>query len=247
MHTVEMIKAENLRQGYGKKIIIDSLDLTIGPGVTALVGPNGAGKTTLLRTLVTELSPKGGTVSIAGEPVTGKASIRRARTHIGFLPQNFTADPAFTVADLIRYAAWLRETDVSEQAVSKALAAVDLTDSARTKIRALSGGMRQRAAIACTIVGDPAILVFDEPTVGLDPAQRVYFREVLDQQRERTVLLSTHLIEDVVASADRVVVVDHGEVRFDGAPAALADLAPTTHTQGISRAELGFLTLLERK
>lgn len=232
------LKAEGLCQGYGKRSVVDSLDIGFRAGITALLGPNGAGKTTLMRTLVTDLKPKGGRLVVAGSPAEGRKGIAEARRRIGFLPQGFAADPSFTVRDLVAYAAWLRRGGD----VDAAIGFVGLSEKADVKIGKLSGGMKQRAAIAATIVGDPEILIFDEPTVGLDPAQRIAFRDLLAGLRDRTVILSTHLVEDVAALADRVVVLAEGKVRFDGTPGELG--AGSESTESRSALENGYLRVL---
>ena len=235
-------------QGYGKHVVLDNLSVEFGTGVTALVGPNGAGKSTLLRTLVTDLAPRSGSVVYGETLIVGRRAVRDARRMIGFLPQGFTADPSFSVTDLVRYAAWLREADTSNTSVAAALAAVGLMDQARSKIKSLSGGMKQRVAIAATIVGAPPVLVFDEPTVGLDPEQRIYFREVLSQFSGHIVILSTHLIEDVVLAAGRVVILASGKVVFDGSPvelAGLAEVVPGGVGAGASAAERGYLAVVQ--
>lgn len=239
------IRLDHVRQGYRNRTVLDDFSLKVGSGVTAILGPNGAGKTTLLRTMVTDLPPRAGSVTFGNITVSGRKETREARRRIGFLPQDFTADPAFTVIDLVRYAAWLRETERDED-VDEAITAVGLTDQATTKIRRLSGGMKQRAAIAAAIVGWPPVLVFDEPTVGLDPAQRVYFRKVLETLRDHCVILSTHLIEDVVTSADRVVVINNGLTVFDGSPGELAASAPDEERGSTSAAEWGYLSVIAR-
>ncbi len=235
-------------QGYGKRIVLDNLSIEFDEGVTALVGPNGAGKSTLLRTLATDFIPRSGTVTYGDVPIVGRRAVRKARRMIGFLPQGFTADPSFTVMDLVRYAAWLREADTSDSSTSAAIASVGLTGQERSKIKSLSGGMKQRAAIAATIVGAPPVLVFDEPTVGLDPEQRIYFREVLSQFSDHVVILSTHLIEDVVLAAGRVAILASGKIIFDGRPEELAELAkaaPEGSDTGTSEAERGYLAVIQ--
>ncbi len=221
---------EGIRQGYRGRLVIDGLDLTLKRGVTALVGPNGAGKSTLLNTVTTVLPPLGGRLVIKDVVVCGGRSIRQARRHIGFLPQDFGADPHFTVRDFVTYLGWLRELPAREldAAVTRAITAVGLEDRARTRVRKLSGGMRQRAGIAGAIVGDPAVIVLDEPTVGLDPQQRIGFRDVLRGLSDRCVLLSTHLIEDVAAVADRVILMNAGRVRFDGSVEELRERGART-------------------
>ncbi|MFV2011270.1 MULTISPECIES: ATP-binding cassette domain-containing protein [unclassified Micromonospora] len=199
------------------------MSLTLESGVTALLGPNGAGKTTLLRTLATIMPPQYGSLRIGGVEVVDERSARRIRDDIGYLPQAFGFDPQMSVSDFVTYAAWMRGVPPSRRrgAVDEALEMVDLVDRRRDKMRKLSGGMRQRAGIAWAVVGRPGVVLLDEPTVGLDPRQRLQFRKIISGLADAVVVLSTHLIDDVAAIADRVVVMHGGVARFDGSIAEL--------------------------
>lgn len=238
------VQVLSLVQGYGRRLVFDGIDLALGPGITALVGPNGAGKSTLLATIATVLPPKGGELRITGTTVRSRRSVRAARAQMGYLPQGFGADPDFTVRDFVCYVGWLRELPRKEisAAAARAIDAVELTDRAGSRFRSLSGGLRQRAGIAAAIVGEPSIIILDEPTVGLDPAQRLGFRALLRSLAGSAVVLSTHLIEDVSAVADRIVLLDEGEFRFDGTVAELR-----RHATGAGHAsdlESGYIAML---
>ncbi|WP_409074658.1 ATP-binding cassette domain-containing protein [Micromonospora chalcea] len=226
-------------QGYGGRTIIEGLSATLRPGVTALLGPNGAGKTTLIRTLATILPPRSGEIHFDDLRVVNERTARIARSRIGYLPQDFGYDPQMTVTDFVSYAAWLRDVKRRDrqQAVERALNLVDLGDARRMKMRKLSGGMRRRAGIAWAIVGDPPLALLDEPTVGLDPRQRLHFRKVIGSLDRTAVLLSTHLIDDVGAVCDRVIVLNNGAVRFEG---SVSDL------EALSRDDLPGHSALER-
>jgi ABC-2 type transport system ATP-binding protein len=223
------IEIHALTKRYGRATAIDGVDLTIGNGVVGLLGPNGAGKTTLLRILATSLAPTSGSVNVLGHDpgsVTGRLAIRRA---LGYVPQEVGLYETFSVFDFVDYIAILKE-HVDRRArraeVRRVIDAVDLGDVASKRIRSLSGGMRRRVALAQSLLGDPQLLVLDEPTVGLDPEQRLRFRQIVSQHADRRcVVLSTHMTEDVEALCDRVVVMDRGKVVFDGTPASLAALA----------------------
>ncbi|MEU5630902.1 ABC transporter ATP-binding protein [Streptomyces rishiriensis] len=219
------VTAADLSLRFGGTRALDGVSLRLGHGVTGLLGPNGAGKTTLLRVLATAVPPDGGRVTALGhDPGTASGRLALRRT-LGYLPQNPGFHPDFTAFDFVDYVAILKElTDRAARLreVRRVLEAVNLSDVRGKRLKRLSGGMRQRVALAAALVGDPGFLVLDEPTVGLDPEQRMHFRELIAQAGEgRTVLLSTHQTEDVAMLCHRVVVLDRGRVRFEGAPAEL--------------------------
>ncbi|MED7931584.1 ABC transporter ATP-binding protein [Nonomuraea sp. LP-02] len=224
-----MIQIKHLTKTYGAKRALDGLDLTLGAGVTGLLGPNGAGKTTLLRCLATTLAPDGGTVRAFGLDPADRVQRTALRRRLGYLPQNPGAYPHFTAFDLVDYVAILKELTDREHRhaeVRRVLAEVNLTDQARTKVRKLSGGMRQRLALAQALLGRPDLLILDEPTVGLDPEQRMAFRALVSRLGESSVVvLSTHQTEDVAALCERVVVMRDGRAVFDGTPGELAAVA----------------------
>ncbi|MER7536022.1 ATP-binding cassette domain-containing protein [Streptomyces sp. NPDC097704] len=247
MASVPVARLAALTQGYGGRRIIEDLNLSIQPGVTGLLGPNGAGKTTLFRTLATITPPQSGELELFGKPVKSEREARQVRRRIGYLPQDFGYYPAFSIIDFVRYCAWLREVPSKEAgpAADRALAAVGLTDRARDRMKTLSGGMLRRAGIAAAIVGSPSLLLLDEPTVGLDPAQRLDFRSLI-RDLARTgaaVVLSTHLVEDVGAACDTVLVLSQGQVVHSGTPQQLADQATPT-APGDSPLERGYMAVL---
>jgi len=216
---------ENLSHSYGSVRALDGINITIGPGITGLLGPNGAGKTTTLRILATLLPPTSGTARLDGWSTSHDRERVEIRRRLGYLPQDLGLYPRFTVFEFVDYLAMLKELHDPRQRhrrVREALEAVDLQDVAGRKIRTLSGGIRRRVGIAQAIVADPQLLLLDEPTGGLDPEQRVRFRQLVGRLGEhRTILLSTHLVEDVSAICTSVVVLWHGRVLFQGAPAEL--------------------------
>ncbi|MFJ2788431.1 ATP-binding cassette domain-containing protein [Streptomyces sp. NPDC093249] len=236
-----------LTQGYGGRRVIEDLDLSIQPGVTGLLGPNGAGKTTLFRTLATIAPPQNGVLELFGDSVTSERHVREVRRRIGYLPQDFGYYPAFSIADFVRYCAWLREvpSEKAGRATAEALASVGLADRARDRMKSLSGGMLRRAGIAAAIVGSPSLLLLDEPTVGLDPAQRLDFRGLIRSLAAAgaAVVLSTHLVEDVGAACDTVLVLSDGRVVHSGTPQQLAERATPT-APGDSPLERGYMAVL---
>ncbi|MFI2757457.1 ATP-binding cassette domain-containing protein [Streptomyces echinatus] len=212
---------------YGATVALDDVSLAFPAGVTGLLGPNGAGKSTLLSLLSTARTPRSGTVALLGEQASGRARTERLRRRIGVLPQSFGFYPRFTVLEFTEYAAWLRKVPAAqrrERAV-EALRLVQMNQHADRRMGALSGGMLRRVGIAQTMVNEPSLVLLDEPTVGLDPAQRVGFRSLIRQLGERcAVVMSTHLAEDVAHVCDRVAVLLAGTVRFTGTVAELCAL-----------------------
>ena len=231
---------------YGRKQALSDVSLSFGNGVFGLLGPNGAGKTTLMNIVTTLSRPSSGSVRIAGANVLTNSGRRRARSRIGYLPQSFELMNASSLLRNVRYAAWARGLSwkASCDAAVWALEQVELSGEARRPVRSLSGGMRQRAGIACAIVARPDVLVLDEPTVGLDPVQRIEVRKFLDAYADsHTVLVSTHLVEDLAAIADRVLVLDHGRLLLDGRMDDLAALADSEDSMA-SPWESGYRRLL---
>ncbi|MFC8520397.1 ABC transporter ATP-binding protein [Streptomyces sp. NPDC057257] len=219
------VSASGLSLRYGATRALDDVSLRLTPGVTGLLGPNGAGKTTLLRVLATAVPADGGAFTVLGQDPGTAAGRQEVRRRLGYLPQTPGFHPDFTAFEFVDYVAILKElTDrgARHREVRRVLDQVDLSEVRGKRIRKLSGGMRQRVALAAALVGDPGFLVLDEPTVGLDPEQRMRFRELIAQAGEgRTVLLSTHQTEDVAMLCHRVLVMAGGAIRFDGTPAEL--------------------------
>jgi len=219
------IVVHEVRKRFGRTTALDGLSLDIGAGVTGLLGPNGAGKTTLLRILATVLAPDGGEVRVLGHDPQDAKERLEIRRRLGYLPQEVGAYNGFSVREFVDYIAVLKEhrsRRVRRAEVDRVIELVDLTDQAYTRVKALSGGMRRRLGLATALLGDPELLVLDEPAVGLDPHQRLRFRELVSADPSRTVLLSTHQTDDVAALCREVVVVNSGQVLFRGTPGDLA-------------------------
>ncbi|MGW1162127.1 ABC transporter ATP-binding protein [Streptomyces sp. NPDC002519] len=225
MTTAPTVSAVGLTVRYGGTAALDDVSLRLHEGVTGLLGPNGAGKTTLLRVLATAVPADRGAFTVLGHDPGTAAGRQEVRRRLGYLPQSPGFHPDFTAFAFVDYVAILKEmTDRAgrHREVRRVLETVDLSEVRGRRIRRLSGGMRQRVALAAALVGDPGLLLLDEPTVGLDPEQRMRFREVIAQAGEgRTVLLSTHQTEDVAMLCHRVVVLARGRIRFEGTPAEL--------------------------
>ncbi|MEW1644234.1 ABC transporter ATP-binding protein [Streptomyces sp. NPDC091219] len=241
------IRASGLKVRAGRKrMAVDGLDLSLGTGVHGVLGPNGAGKTTLIRALATVLRPAGGTLELLGQSAGGVGEHRALRRRIGYLPQEFGYYKRFTVREFVEYMAWLKEVPKADipGAVQRAVERVGLADRADDRMKSLSGGMVRRVGIAQAIVNDPAILLLDEPTAGLDPAQRLRFRELLQEVGADTcVVVSTHLVEDVAAACSDVVLFAEGRLVFQGSPGELAAAGGPEHA-GDSPLERGYSALL---
>ncbi|GGY28348.1 ABC transporter ATP-binding protein [Streptomyces djakartensis] len=219
------VSASGIGLRYGGTRALDDVSLRLTTGVTGLLGPNGAGKTTLLRVLATALPADRGSFTVLGhDPGTARGR-QEVRRRLGYLPQTPGFHPDFTAFEFVDYVAILKEMTgraARHREVRRVLDEVGLAEVRGKRIRKLSGGMRQRVALGAALVGDPGFLVLDEPTVGLDPEQRMRFRELIAGAGEgRTVLLSTHQTEDVAMLCHRVLVMAGGRVRFEGTPAEL--------------------------
>jgi ABC-type multidrug transport system ATPase subunit len=213
---IEMV---GLTRRFGRTEAVAGVDLQAGPGVFGLLGPNGAGKTSLLRMLATVIPPSSGQLRLLGRDPAMSADRRAIRRKLGYLPQNLGYYPGFTVLEFVEYFALLKEVPPAQvpMAVAAAVERVDLGDKGRAKLRTLSGGMLRRVGIAQAIVNEPELLLLDEPTAGLDPEQRVSFRELLrDLGKGATVIVSTHLVEDVGAACSEVGLMHQGKLVFLG-------------------------------
>ena len=223
------VRVHEVTKTFGRTRALDGVTFTSGPGVTGLLGPNGAGKTTLLRMLATVLATDGGRIQLLGRNPQDASDRLEIRRRLGYLPQEPGFHRGFTVFEFVDYVAILKElTDrrARHDEVRRVIDAVGLREVADRKIRALSGGMRRRVGVAQAILGEPELVVLDEPTAGLDPEQRLRFRDLVSRIGEgRAVLLSTHQTEDVSALCPHVVVVNHGRTVFDGTPSGLTGTA----------------------
>lgn len=231
---------------YGSTKALADVSFASQPGVTGLLGPNGAGKTTLLNLLATLASPSTGSIHFGDLDLAAASGRRLARGVLGYLPQQCGFFPEFTVEAFVKYIAVMRGVHKAELdgRVNRAIKQVGLTRLAKSKIRRLSGGQRQRVGIAQAIVNEPKLLLLDEPTVGLDPDQRVAFKALIQHLGSNTiVVLSTHLVDDIATVADRVIVLAHGQVRFAGSPQLLA-ASQSSESRGDSPIERGYSAVL---
>lgn len=231
----------------GRKRILDDITATFTPGVTVLLGPNGVGKTTFLERLLFLGDDTGGSIELNQQKITTR-NLPGYYAQVGYMPQKWTFSAAFTCRQSLEYAAWLKGASGGESRRQAAIAldSVGLADQGDQRIRSLSGGTQQRVGLAEALVHNPDVLLLDEPTVGLDPAQRATFRKLINaQSTERITILSTHLIDDVASMASRVLIFTGHRLAFDGSPGELADTAPTGHT-ATSAIEAAYLAIVEQ-
>lgn len=224
-----LCRIEKVSQRFGSQTALNDVTVSVRQGITGMLGPNGAGKTTLLSLIATIAQPSAGRLELLGHDPSrhdGRIEIRRS---LGYMPQEPGFHRGFTVHQFIEYVAVLKEwVDAKSRAaeVERVISVVGLEEKTDAKIKTLSGGMRRRVALAQALLGDPRLLVLDEPTAGLDPEQRLRFRDLVSRLGEdRTVIVSTHQTEDVAALCQEVVVLHEGRVLFSGTPTDLLRLA----------------------
>ena len=223
-----MIEAEGLGHTYkGDHTALDEVDLTLGTGLYGLLGPNGAGKSTLMRIICTLLVPTRGTARVCGHDVTKER--RQVRESIGYLPQQFGAwrnHRAEEVLDTLARLSGLSDKKERRRRVAETLELVGLDAVADRKVKKLSGGMVRRLGVAQAMVHEPRVLIVDEPTVGLDPEERMRFRQVMARLgRDRTILLSTHIVADLGGGCSQIALLDDGRIEFQDSPEALLERA----------------------
>jgi len=222
-----MIQVRGLRKTYGDgREALCGVDLDIGEGMTGLLGPNGAGKTTFLSMLVLALAPTSGSRVFYGLDAASARNHARIRAMLGYLPQDFQPIGKLTGFEYLLHCARLRGVRLTSSALklraNRLLEAVDLQDAASRYAGTYSGGMKRRLGIAQALIHRPSIVVVDEPTAGLDPEERIRFRNLITEVASTTaVLLSTHIVEDVEATCERVCVIADGRLLFDDTPSTL--------------------------
>ncbi|MGZ8689804.1 MAG: ABC transporter ATP-binding protein [Aeromicrobium sp.] len=219
--TTAIAVLDGVTKTYGRNEVLHRTDVTFGVGVVGLLGPNGAGKTTMLRLLATAMPPTSGRITVSGHAVTGSMTERTAaRRRLSFLPQEIGFPRRMTAFGFLDYVAVLKEwkdRDARHREVARVLELMNLQDRRTKCVSALSGGQRRRLAIAQALMGQPDLVLLDEPTTGLDPEQRASLRGILSSYAIRgSVLLATHQTEDVSALCDRVIILDDGTICFDG-------------------------------
>jgi ABC-2 type transport system ATP-binding protein len=225
------IKSLTKTYGVGGKAVhaLNGIDLEIGSGMFGLLGPNGAGKTTLMRILAGIVNPTSGSLQVGGHDLSSEKGRQAVKSVLGYLPQELGMYSELTAEQFVDYMAILKGLDDPQkrsQCVNKVIEMVGLQDAAKRKIKSFSGGMKRRVGIAQALVNDPKLLIVDEPTAGLDPEERIRFRNLLVHlAADRVVLLSTHIVEDIAQTCRDIAVLAHGQVLFRGSPAALTQAA----------------------
>lgn len=207
---------KNVDKFYGKKQALKNIDLTVNQGMFGLLGRNGAGKTTLMKTLAALHSKQSGQITVCGIPIEDAKDIRSIT---GYLPQDFSMYPSMTVRESLDYLGLLSGMDkgLREKRIEMLIKRVNLTEHKNKKVKALSGGMKRRLGIAQALLHDPRVLIVDEPTAGLDPEERIRFRNLLcEVAEERIVILSTHIVGDVEATCEDIAIMNSGEILWKG-------------------------------
>lgn len=216
------LSIENLTKRFAEKPVVHDVSATLRPGVYGLLGANGAGKTTLMRMVCDVLKPSAGRIAFDGADIARMGDEYRAM--LGYLPQDFGYYPDFTAMDFMLYMAALKGLDrrAAKLRCAELLEEVGLAAHAKAKVRTFSGGMKQRLGIAQAVINDPTVLVLDEPTAGLDPKERVRFRNLISGfSQDKIVLLSTHIVSDVEYIADDILVMKAGRFVLRGRPDAV--------------------------
>lgn len=219
------IQIKNLSKAYGKKQVLKNISLSISNGMFGLLGRNGAGKTTLMKTITTLLKKQSGEITVCGIPVEQAHEIRSI---VGYLPQDFNIYNSMSVTEVLDYLGVLSGMTSTQrkQRIQVLLEQVNLSEQKNKRVHALSGGMKQRLGIAGALLHDPKVLIVDEPTAGLDPEERVRFRNLLSELSEnKTVLLSTHIVGDIEATCENIAILENSQLLYNGTVSELCSLA----------------------
>lgn len=217
------LELKNLTKKYNDKIAVDCVNAVFKPGIYGLLGANGAGKTTLMRMICDILTPTSGEISVNGNRITAMGE--KYRSLLGYLPQKFGYYPDYSANEFMYYIAALKgiKKTAARRQTKQLLELVSLTDVAQKRIKTFSGGMIQRLGIAQALLGNPKIMILDEPTTGLDPKERVRFRNLIaDLVKDKIVILSTHIVSDVEYIADYILVMKDGSFLLTGSTDELA-------------------------
>lgn len=219
-----MLQLQSLEKKYGAQYAVNNLSFSFSSGIYGLLGPNGAGKTTLLGMLMGAVRPDHGQILFNDIPLRKNRSAFISR--VGYLPQNPIFYKDFTADAFLRYICELKDIPKAERPsqIATVLEEVNLMEVARKKIGAFSGGMRQRLGIAQALLGHPEFLIFDEPTAGLDPIERIRFRNIISRlSGDRTIIIATHIVPDIEYIAQTIVLMNQGSIILSGSPGKLTE------------------------
>ncbi|MEE9346866.1 MAG: ATP-binding cassette domain-containing protein [Robiginitomaculum sp.] len=215
-----MLSIKNVSKSFGKLKALDDVSLELGPGLFGLLGPNGAGKSTLMRSLATLLHPSEGSIHLNGTDIVSKPNIMR--TTLGYLPQGFGVYPRMSATALLDHMAILKGVNNKGERqgqIESLLKSVNLWEMRNANVSNYSGGMRQRFGVAQALLGDPKVLIVDEPTAGLDPYEQQRFLDLLSESGEdKTIILSTHIVSDVANLCPDMAIMNKGKIVARGAP-----------------------------
>ncbi len=230
MNTQSLITIHQLTKTYAGGIqALRGISLDIGPGMFGLLGPNGAGKTTLMRILAGILQPTSGALQVFGHDLHTPAGRQAVKAMLGYLPQELGLYPNLNAREFLDYIAVLKglnEAPARRKQIEELLELVRLSDVANRRLKTYSGGMKRRVGIAQALLGSPRLIIVDEPTAGLDPEERIRFRNILVDTASRcTVILSTHIVEDIGQSCNDLAVIQKGQVLYRGSPRSLIQSA----------------------
>ncbi len=217
-----MLQISSLQKKYGNQYAVHDLSISFSSGIYGILGPNGAGKTTLLGMIMGAIQPDHGQILFNEIPLERNRGAFISK--VGYLPQNPIFYRDFRADEFLRYICELKDIPKAEWAnqIDHVLKEVNLTDAAKKKIGAYSGGMRQRLGIAQALIGDPQILIFDEPTAGLDPIERIRFRNTISRlSADRTIIIATHIVPDVEFIAQTIVLMNQGKIVLAASPSEL--------------------------
>lgn len=216
------IKLENISKKYKSVKALDNINLEINsPAMIGFVGPNGAGKSTLMKMLVGQLLPTSGSITVDGVPLNKNE--KHLKERLGYLPQDFGLYEELTVEEFLDYMACLKGIkENKEGSIDRVISMTSLEEKRKFRIKTLSGGQKQRVGIAQAILNNPELLIVDEPTVGLDPEERIKFRNLFSEgSKDKIVILSTHIIEDIESICNSIIVLNKGNILFVGQPSEL--------------------------
>jgi ABC-2 type transport system ATP-binding protein len=239
----DLLASHDVGFSYRNLRALDGVTIEFSHGVVGILGVNGAGKSTLLKIFSGALRPSQGRITIGGSDPYERCSRKVALSHVALVPQAFDFPQRYRLGEFLDYMAWMRAVPrtKTKERVAAAAEAVNLSDRMSSRLGEMSGGMLRRAAIAQGLLSEPRTLILDEPTAGLDPQQRATVRNVVSQiAAERSVILATHIVEDIEYTASRVAVLDGGRIVYDGTVEGLR----SPESDGASSLEAGFLKLI---